>query len=263
MKIVSFNVNSIRQRLHQLEELINTHQPEVIALQETKVTDKDFPFEACKALGYHSAVYGQKTHYGVAFLSKSPIEVEKGVIGREHQTRFIATTLSYQGQLVYIYNGYFPQGENQTHPTKFADKRDFYQELMLLLNARHSKEDAIIILGDLNIAPEDKDVGIDNPQNWLAKGACSFLPEERAWLAALYDWGLIDSYRHCYPTLQNYSWFDYRTRAFDRSHKPGLRIDHILVTPVLQQRIVDAGIDYAIRSMEKPSDHAPIWTQFG
>ena len=263
LNIISFNVNSIRIRLHQLQVLVDQYQPSIIGLQETKVTDDAFPLQDIQALGYEAVFLGQKTHYGVALLTNLPIiQSAKGLnIGpSELQTRLVYAQLEWQGQPIHVYNGYFPQGSNRTHPSKFADKTNFYADLTQHITSHHQPEEKIVVLGDLNIAPKDIDVGVDNPDKWLKRGDCSFLPEEREWIERLYDWGLHDSYRHLKPEGKDYSWFDFRTRAFERSHKPGLRIDHILLTQPLLDLATDSGVDYAIRGMEKPSDHAPVWT---
>ena len=164
-----------------------------------------------------------------------------------------------------IINGYFPQGDNRDHPVKFPYKEKFFKDLMLHLNNNFKKNENIIILGDLNISPEDIDIGIgeDNRKRWLATGKCSFLPEEREWLQKIKDWGFKDSYRKFYPDSDDkYSWFDYRSRGFDDSPKRGLRIDHLWVTESLLEMAKGADIDYEIRGMENPSDHAPVWTEF-
>ncbi len=264
MKIISFNVNSVRLRLHQLQVIVENHQPQIIGLQETKVQDHDYPFDAIKELGYESIIHGEKTHRGVALLTNLPIiESACGLdIGpSETQTRLIYCKLDWLGRELHVFNGYFPQGDNLAHPTKFSDKRSFYADLLAHLQKFHNKDEEIIVMGDLNVAPQDIDIGIDHPESWLRRGACSFLPEERDWLNKLYEWGLSDSYRYIKPEGKDYSWFDYRTRAFDRSHKPGLRIDHILLTPALLDLVKDSGVDYPIRAMEKPSDHVPVWTE--
>ena len=133
------------------------------------------------------------------------------------------------------------------------------------LNNNFKKSENIIILGDLNISPEDTDIGIgeENRKRWLATGKCSFLPEEREWLKNIKEWGFSDSYRKFFPESNDkFSWFDYRSRGFDDSPKRGLRIDHLWVTDSLLEIAAAAGIDYEIRGMEKPSDHAPVWTEF-
>jgi len=268
MKVVSFNTNSIRLRQHQLQALINTHNPDIIGIQETKSQDADFPVEMIESLGYQAAFYGQKTHYGVALLYKQPpVEIHKGFPAddADAQRRFIAAKFEINGQLVTVMNGYFPQGESNSHPVKFPAKKKFYADLTRLINDQHSPDDNLIVMGDMNIAPLDLDIGIgpDNAKRWLKTGKCSFLPEEREWLQTLYDWGLYDSFRYLHPdTDDRFSWFDYRSKGFEREPRRGLRIDLILSTEKLINQCTGAGIDYDVRGMEKPSDHCPIWAEF-
>lgn len=268
MKIISFNTNSIRMRQHQLEALIQRHQPDVIGIQETKVTDEDFPLEMIQQLGYQAAFHGQKTHYGVALLYKQePIELIKGFPDDDDasQRRFIAATFDKNGKKITLLNGYFPQGESRDHPQKFPAKQKFYADLQAYIENNHSPDDALIVMGDMNIAPLDEDIGIgaDNAKRWLKTGKCSFLPEEREWLQRLYNWGLQDTFRKLNPgTNDRFSWFDYRSRGFEREPKRGLRIDLILASRRLAEKCNDTGIDYDIRAMEKPSDHCPVWAEF-
>ena len=269
IRAVSFNVNSIRTRLHQLGVVIAKYQPDYIGLQETKVTDADFPIGDIEKLGYHAYFHGQKTHYGVALLSKvTSSSVQKGFPNDsdDAQKRFIAGTFDspFGGKLTVI-NGYFPQGESRSHPVKFPNKQAFYRDLLTYLENHHTPDEQIIVMGDMNISPTDSDIGIgeDNKKRWLKTGKCSFLPEEREWLQALQNWGLEDTFRSQYPDINNrFSWFDYRSRGFERDPKRGLRIDLILATSSLNQRCREADIDYDIRSMERPSDHCPIWATF-
>ncbi len=269
LSVVSFNVNSIRQRIHQLKALIETHNPDFIGLQETKVTDEDFPEAAINELGYKVHFHGQKTHYGVALLSKHDfIAVHKGFAHDTDDTqkrlisgRFVSP---YGGEITVI-NGYFPQGESNEHPTKYPNKKKFYADLIELLNNNYSPDEQIIVMGDMNISPTDEDIGIgeDNRKRWLRTGKCSFLPEEREWLETLQSWGLKDTFKQHHQAENNlFSWFDYRSRGFERDPKRGLRIDLILATEPLSKISHTSGIDYAIRGMEKPSDHCPIWTKF-
>ncbi len=269
MKLVSFNINSIRQRLHQLQAIIDRHNPDVIGLQETKVQDHDFPRQEVEAMGYEVVFLGQKTHYGVALLSKKPmLETQLGFPhdDDEAQKRFVAAELeSPFGGKVAVINGYFPQGEAIDHPLKFPAKRAFYNDLQAFLLERYKPEDQVVVMGDLNISPTDRDIGIgeDNRKRWLRSGKCSFQPEEREWYQRLSNWGLTDTFRHLNPQEdQVFSWFDYRSKGFDREPKRGLRIDLIMASKSLLSRCVDAGVDYTIRGMEKPSDHAPIWAEF-
>ena len=162
-------------------------------------------------------------------------------------------------------NGYFPQGESNQHPTKYPNKEKFYRDLMDHLNKHHSPDDQLLVIGDMNIAPSDADIGIgeDNRKRWLKTGKCSFLPEERQWLQALKDWGLHDTFRQLHPEEDTlFSWFDYRSRGFEREPKRGLRIDFILASVPLLAAAESAGIDYMIRAMDKPSDHCPVWARF-
>ncbi len=268
MKIVSFNVNGLRSRLHQLEAVIDSHRPEIIALQETKVRDEEFPVDAVQALGYHVVFHGQKTHYGVALLShQEPLEVRLGLPGDgdEAQKRFIAATIPLSdGTPLRLINGYFPQGENRDHPVKFPAKERFYAELLNHLHMACDPATPLVVMGDFNVAPRESDLGIgpDNVKRWLKSGKCCFLPEERQWFQRLQEWGLFDSFRELNPAVTDrFSWFDYRSRGFEGEPKRGLRIDHILLTRPLLARCRAAGIDYDIRSMEKPSDHCPVWVE--
>jgi len=267
MRLVSFNVNSVRSRLHQLEALIASHRPVIIGLQETKVQDDDFPREQIEALGYRVVFAGQKTHYGVALLSSfEPVDVQIGFPGEaaEAQKRFIAASYHLPGGSLRVINGYFPQGESRDHPVKFPAKRKFYADLDLYLAQSCHPEEPLVVMGDFNIAPDDRDIGIgeENARRWLRTGKTSFLPEERAWFETLTGWGLVDSFRHLYPDIDDrFSWFDYRSRGFESSPPRGLRIDHILLSRSLVETCDGAGIDYEIRGMDKPSDHCPVWAE--
>jgi exodeoxyribonuclease-3 len=267
MKIVSFNVNSVRLRLHQLEAVIEKHNPEFIGLQETKVQDPDFPLDAIAELGYQSIYMGQKTHYGVALLSRSScIQPQLGFPGddEEAQKRFIGGLYRVDGIDWHIYNGYFPQGESRDHPVKFPAKQKYYADLNAFLSTKHSPDERVVVMGDYNIAPDDNDIGIgeDNAKRWLKTGKTSFLPEEREWMRAFCELGFHDGFRLVHPQEADlFSWFDYRSRGFEREPRRGLRIDHLMVTDALKATVTDAGIDYDIRGMSKPSDHAPAWIQ--
>ena len=159
---------------------------------------------------------------------------------------------------------YFPQGESRDHAIKFPAKQKYYQDLNAFLRERHTPEQRVVVMGDYNIAPEDKDIGIgaDNAKRWLKTGKTSFLPEEREWFRALCELGYSDGFRLCHPDEDNlFSWFDYRSKGFDREPRRGLRIDHLMVTDSLKGAVSAAGIDYDVRSMKKPSDHAPVWIE--
>jgi len=266
MKIVSFNINSIRARLHQVQKLVD--DSDVIALQETKVDDPQFPLSDIEQMGLNALFHGQKSHYGVATLATAPQQlVCKGFPDdtEDAQRRFIGTSHTLpDGSLLTIYNGYFPQGENIKHETKFPAKRKFYRDLMNYIRENHDLNvDLVIVLGDLNIAATDLDIGIgdDNKKRWLRDGKASFQPEERDWYQELISLGLTDAQRHLDANYKKYSWFDYRSKGFEKFPKRGLRIDQILLSDALLPRLRSAGIDYDARAMEKPSDHAPIWVE--
>ena len=267
-RFVSFNINGIRARQHQLEAVREVIDPDVMGIQETKVHDDQFPLSDIESLGYHVEYFGQKGHYGVALLSKAaPVFVQKGFPGEdeEAQKRFIHARYEFEGREVDVLNGYFPQGESQDHPTKFPMKRAYYANLMAYIDTLKAEGRSIIVMGDMNIAPEDIDIGIGevNAKRWLKNRKTSFLPEEREWYSALMSLELTDTYRLHYPeSTELYSWFDYRSRGFNDEPKRGLRIDHILCTSDLIDKCIDAGISYELRAMEKPSDHAPIWSAF-
>ena len=269
MKIVSFNTNGIRAREHQLGQLKASYDPDINGIQESKVQDADFPHDMIAALEYKACFHGQKTHYGVALLSKSePLQVTKGFPSDEEDAQrrlIIGRYRSPKGAPFTVINGYFPQGESRDHEVKFPAKRKFYADLLGYLKAEHDPGEPLLVIGDMNVAPLDLDIGIgpDNAKRWLRTGKCSFLPEEREWLQALQDWGLHDSFRALEPEADDrFSWFDYRSRGFDREPKRGLRIDLLLATKPLMACCSDVGIAYDIRAMEKPSDHRPIWAEF-
>lgn len=268
MKVVSFNTNGIRARLHQIEALLKTHNPDVIGIQETKVEDALFPYEALQSLGLHAEWFGQKGHYGVALLSRQrPQWVKKGfhTDEAEAQRRLILGQYDFNGAQVIIINGYFPQGENRDHPEKFPAKQKFYADLLQCLRSDYSPNQNIVIMGDMNVAPMDEDIGIgpDNVKRWIRTGKCCFLPQEREWLQRLLNWGLDDTFRVKKPQVNDlFSWFDYRSKGFDRDPKRGLRIDLILATAPLISKLQGVGIDYEIRAMDKPSDHCPVWAEF-
>ncbi len=267
MKVISFNINGLRARLHQLQAIIDKHQPDVIGLQEIKVHDEQFPLEAIENMGYKAYFHGQKGHYGVALICKqTPTSVQKGFSTDEEDAQrrmIIGTFKKSDGTEITILNGYFPQGENIKHETKFPNKRRFYADLMTQLNQSYDPSQQLVVMGDINISPTDLDIGIGeaNRKRWLQTGKCSFQPEEREWLATLMNWGFVDTFRQQHPDVDDqYSWFDYRSRGYDDNR--GLRIDVILATPSLAEKCTDTGIDYPLRGIEKPSDHAPIWATF-
>ena len=258
-------MNSIRARPHQLIHLRDTLDPDIIGIQETKVNDPEFPVDEIKEIGYHPEYWGQKGHYGVAILSKKkPIEVQKGFTKdtAEDQKRFIQAKFKWGKKGITIMNGYFPQGENRSHETKFPKKIKYYADLKKHIKKTQKTEDNLIVMGDFNVAPSPLDIGIGeiNAKRWLKEGKTAFLPEEIDMWNSIKDLGFIDSWREQNPDEGSiYSWFDYRSRMFDDTPKRGLRIDHIMISKNLLPAIHETGIDYEARAMEKPSDHCPVW----
>lgn len=263
--LVSFNINGIRSRTHQLRAIAEQFDPDILGLQETKVSDEDFPHDVVAELGYTAHIHGQKGHYGVALLGKQKAHtLIKGLPGEDAnaQRRLIAGTFALSdGTPLIVLNAYFPQGERRDHPAKFPAKQRFYADLLAYLRTGFDPNQALVVMGDMNVAPDDRDVGIgaDNAQRWLRTGKCCFLPEEREWLQALCAWGLYDSFRLLHPEAAAFSWFDYRSRGFEREPRRGLRIDLILITAPLIKRLRGAGIADHIRALAKPSDHCPVW----
>jgi len=273
VQVVSFNVNGLRSRLHQLQALVDRYSPDIVGLQETKVEDTLFPLAEIHNMGYEAAFHGQKGHYGVALLYRRDwcqhvLHTTQGFPedGEDAQRRLIRASFETGDGLVHVYNGYFPQGESRDHPVKFPAKKAFYKNLLDHLGKIHQPEERIIVLGDMNIAPLDTDIGIgdDNRKRWLKTGKCCFLPEERQWLQLLLDWGLEDTYNRLNPEAgeQRYSWFDYRSRGFEREPRRGLRIDLVLASRPLMSILTETGIDHEIRAMTRPSDHCPVWARF-
>jgi exodeoxyribonuclease-3 len=253
MKIVSWNVNSLKVRLPHLEEWVKLAEPDVLALQETKLEDAAFPHAAIEALGYaHRAVSGQKTYNGVALLSRHPIaDVQVGIPGFDDpQRRVIAGTIDGVRVVdLYVVNG------QEVGSDKYAYKLDWLARLRAWLAAEIARHPKLVVLGDFNIAPADIDV--HDPAAWREQVLCS-TPEREA-LRAIEALGLVDSFRALHPDAAQFSWWDYRQGAFRRNL--GLRIDLVLVSPALRGALAAAGIDRVPRTWERPSDHAPAWIE--
>ncbi len=250
MKIVSWNVNSLNVRLPHVLDYLKAHQPDVLALQETKLTDDKFPKDAIEALGYHVAFSGQKTYNGVAIISSHPLEdisLDMPSL-RDPQKRMIAATING----IRIIDIYLPNGQD-IGSEKYAYKIKWITALKAYVQGELKKHDKLVLLGDYNIAPADID--IHDPERWRGKIMCS--DEERKHFQDLLALGLRDSLRELHPDEPMFSWWDYRANAFRR--KWGLRIDHLLVTPKLHVRA--GGIHSEERAKERPSDHAPAWIE--
>ena len=260
IRIICFNINGLRARPHQLQVLKEKYNPDVIALQEIKVSDEDFPEQIPTELGFNYYNYGQKGFHGVAIFSKqAPINIIKGLEGAEDeaQKRYIQCDYSTNTGPLSICNSYFPQGENRKHPDKFPYKDRYYKRIT---NHIKNLNTNVVLTGDFNIAPDRNDIGMneDGIKRWLSQGHTAFLPEEIEWYKKLTDLGLVDIWRERNPDSTKCSWFDYRSRGFDQDPKRGLRIDHFLLSKNVQEKYMNSEIDHELRAMEKPSDHCPV-----
>ena len=260
IRIICFNINGLRARPHQLQVLKEKYNPDVIALQEIKVSDEDFPEQIPTELGFNYYNYGQKGFHGVAIFSKqAPINIIKGLEGAEDeaQKRYIQCDYSTNTGPLSICNSYFPQGENRKHPDKFPYKDRYYKRIT---NHIKNLNTNVVLTGDFNIAPDRNDIGMneDGIKRWLSQGHTAFLPEEIEWYEKLTDLGLVDIWRERNPDSTKCSWFDYRSRGFDQDPKRGLRIDHFLLSKNVQEKYMNSEIDHELRAMEKPSDHCPV-----
>ncbi|KRA81803.1 exodeoxyribonuclease III [Lysobacter sp. Root667] len=255
MKIASWNVNSLNVRMPHLETWLGLRMPDVVALQETKLEDHRFPDDALAALGYRSVFAGQKTYNGVAILSReSARDVQIGVPGFEdEQKRVIAATVGD----VRIVNLYVVNGQD-VGTDKYAYKLRWLDAIHDWLAEELRAHPQLVVLGDFNIAPDERDVY--DPAVWN-EGHILTSTAERDALRRLYALGLHDSYRMHNDGAGEFSWWDYRQAAFRRNL--GLRIDLALVSDALRARCAGAGIDREPRTWERPSDHAPAWVELG
>jgi exodeoxyribonuclease-3 len=253
MKIVSWNINSLRRRQTRFLEWLGSTKPDVVCLQETKCTDEQFPVLDLKAAGYHAAFHGQKSYNGVAIISKiEPTEVRSSLCDEEDdpQARVIAATIGS----VRIYSVYAPNGQ-AVGSLAYDYKMTWYGRLRSCLQ-REKHDRAMVVCGDFNVAPKDEDVY--DPDLWRGAIMCS--DGERRAFDELCEIGLIDTLRlhHSEPGL--FTWWDYRMLSFPKNR--GLRIDAVLASKALSNKCSAAGIDREIRKGEEPSDHAPIWAEF-
>jgi len=254
MRVATWNVNSIKQRLDNLVAWLAERRPDVVCLQETKCVDQAFPREALEALGYNVATHGQKTFNGVAILSKIPFdEVTPGLPGdaTDDHARFLEGVISVgtgavRVASIYLPNGNPPQGEKYAYKLKWMDRLIHYARERLAL------AEPLILAGDYNAIPAPVDAR--NPAAW--EGDALFLPQTRARFRTLCHLGLTDAVRAGSDASGLYTFWDYQAGAWQKDN--GIRIDHVLLSPQAADRLAGAEIDRHVRAWEKPSDHVPV-----
>lgn len=249
MKFATWNVNSLSVRLPQVLDWLNAEQPDVLAIQETKLVDEKFPHAALKDAGYECAWFGQPTYNGVALLSRAPLrDVQRNIPGFEDaQARVVAATVGDTR----VIGAYFPNGQ-APDSDKFVYKLQWLEALAAWVKQSLQEHSRLVLMGDFNIAPDDRDVY--DPVGWAGQIHCT--PEERAHFKALIDLGLTDAFRAFEQPEKSWSWWDYRNLAFRKNQ--GLRIDIILLSAALRDGLQSCRIDKAPRRNERPSDHAPV-----
>jgi exodeoxyribonuclease-3 len=249
MKLATWNVNSLGVRMPHLLDWLASAQPDAAVLQETKLEDERFPHEQLMEAGYHAVFHGQKTYNGVAMLSREPADaVVRNIPAHgDPQARVIAGTVGGMR----LVGAYFPNGQ-APGSDKFIYKMGWLDALRAWLAGELAAHPRLVLMGDFNIAPEDRDV--HDPVAWAGQIHCT--DEERAHFRALLDLGLHDAFRLFEQPPKSWSWWDYRGLAFRKNQ--GLRIDHILVSDALRAQVRACEIDKARRKLERPSDHAPV-----
>lgn len=248
-KIASWNVNSLKVRLPHVIAWLELEKPDVLALQETKSTDDNFPLNDIEATGYHVEYIGQKTYNGVAILTKHKAELLANKIpGYDDEQRRV---IAVKTQGITVLNLYVPNG-SEVDSEKYQYKMDWFEHLYPLITELNAENEKMIILGDFNIAPEDRDV--HDPEEW--KGKVHVSPKEREQFKQLLDYGFHDSFRLFEQEPKLFSWWDYRAAGFRRNR--GLRIDHVLLSDALKDNCKKSWIDKSPRKLERPSDHTPV-----
>ena len=255
MRIATWNVNSIRQRMESLQAWLKERNPDIVCLQEIKCVDEAFPREALEALGYNVAVHGQKTFNGVALLSKLQFdEVAPGLIGDDGdvQARFLEALVSTKNGALRVVSLYLPNG-NPAPGEKYDYKLKWMDRLIAFSRERLKLEEPMVLAGDYNVIPAAADAR--RPEAWVKDAL--FLPQTREKFRALLNLGLTDAIRASSDDAGLYSFWDYQAGSWPKND--GIRIDHLLLSPQAADRLTDAGIDRHVRSWDKPSDHVPVF----
>ncbi|MCH2189881.1 MAG: exodeoxyribonuclease III [Gammaproteobacteria bacterium] len=258
MKIASWNVNSLRVRLEQVTDWLTNNQPDVLCLQELKMTDEEFPIEAFKSIGYHSLFTGQKTYNGVAFISSRPLTnlITDLPNFDDPMRRYIAADFkSEKGEIIRIVNVYCPNGQS-LDSDKFVYKREWFRKLQDAMGTDIKTNPNTVLVGDFNITPGDIDC--HDPLKWAGKIHCSDI--ERLILQKLMSEGLFDTFRHFHKEGDRYSWWDYRGAGYRANE--GLRIDLILSSSAMMNKVQNCWIDETPRKLDRPSDHTPVVAEY-
>ena len=253
MRIATWNVNSVRQRLDHVLGYLDTVAPDVLCLQELKCTDDMFPAAEIEARGYHSQVHGQKGFNGVAILSKVPLEAASGLPGdpNDVQARFIEAKLPGDGAPFYVASIYLPNG-NPVDSDKYPYKLGFMDRLIVHARQRLAEGATLVLAGDYNVIPDRRDAA--DPEAWVHDAL--FLPQTREKFRGLLSLGLTDALRATTDEAGLYSFWDYQAGAWQRNK--GIRIDHLLLSAQAADRLTEVTIDKEIRAADKPSDHVPV-----
>src|ERR1700722_4549414 len=257
MRIASWNVNSVKQRVDALADWLREREPDVVCLQETKCVDDAFPRETFESLGYNVAVHGQKTFNGVAVLSKLRFdEVTPRLPGdnEDDHARFLEVVVSSDSRAVRIASIYLPNG-NPPDTDKYPYKLRWMDRLLHYADDRLRLEEPLVLAGDYNVIPAPADV--HNPAAWA--GDALFLPQTRNRFDALLNLGLTEALRATSDAAGLYTFWDYQAGAWQKN--AGIRIDHLLLSPQAADRLAAVGIDKHVRGWEKPSDHVPVWVE--
>ena len=257
MRIATWNVNSIKQRVGHLVGFLDEAKPDVVCLQELKCQDDAFPRAEIEAVGYAVETLGQKAYNGVALLVRAPLamrEVRRGLPGdpEDEQARYLEALISGEGvSPVRVASIYLPNG-NPVDSPKYPYQLAFLERLRLHAQGLREAEEALVLAGDYNVIPDPEDAA--DPEAWRADAL--FLPQSRAAFRALLAEGFTDALRACDPRAGVYSFWDYQAGAWNRN--AGIRIDHLLLSPQAADRLVSASVQKHLRGLEKPSDHVPV-----
>lgn len=258
MRIATWNVNSIRQRLDHAVRWLGETRPDVVCLQEIKCQTEAFPRQAFEDIGYNVSVHGQKGFNGVAVLSRLPLEdVTHGLAGDDgdEQARFIEAVVSVKSGVVRVACLYLPNG-NPAETEKYPYKLNFMKRLHTFAAERLAFEEPFVLAGDFNVIPEPRDAA--EPTAWVNDAL--FLPQTRNAFNALTSLGLTDALRATSDAGRLFTFWDYQAGAWQRDL--GIRIDHLLLSPQAADRLIATGVDKHVRAWEKPSDHVPVWADF-